>query len=246
MGTANHVKTKLTDGARVAGIWSIIPSPMVCEIQAAAGLDFLILDMEHGPFDMAVLGEAIRATAGYACSPLVRIPCIDPPLIQRVLDLGAHGIVAPQVRTAKDARKLVSCCRFAPDGLRGYNPFTRSGGFAADPTSPYLDNNFPLVALIIENLEAVQNLPEILQVEGIDVLYLGTYDMSCCLGVQGCMEHSLVTDFANSATNLIHAAGRTVGKMVERMPAALDPADAQFLVLKPDTYLLHQAISSRL
>ncbi len=246
MGTVNHVKTKLMNGSRVAGIWSIIPSPMVCEIQAAAGLDFLILDMEHGPFDMAVLAEAIRATAGYACSPLVRVPSIDPPLIQKILDLGAHGIVAPQVRTAEDARKLVACCRFAPNGLRGYNPFTRSGGFAADHANAYLGKEFPLVVLIIENLEAYKKLPGILQVEGIDVLYLGTYDMSCCLGVQGSMEHALVLDFVKSATSLIHGSGRMVGKMVDRMPAVFDPSEARFLVLKPDTFLLHQAVASRL
>lgn len=238
----NFLKQKLSQGEGAVGIWSIIPSAMVCEIVASAGLDFMIIDMEHGSFDFGTMAEAVRAIAANNCSPLVRIPFIEQTMIQRVLDAGAHGIVAPQVKTKKDAEHLVQCCRFPPDGIRGFNPFTRAGKFVADARSPMLDNDFPLVCVIIENLEAYSNLNDILAVDGVDVLYLGIYDMSCAYGIRGDMENQKIQDFVRDASRRITAAGRVVGKMVQKEEKCSDKDSSRFMVLKPDTCMLKNAI----
>jgi 4-hydroxy-2-oxoheptanedioate aldolase len=242
----NFVKEKLARGESVVGIWSIIPSAMVCEIVASSGLDFMILDMEHGCFDLGTMSEAIRSIVDYECSPIVRVPFIEQTLIQRVLDAGAHGIVAPQVKSVADAQKLVDCCRFAPKGIRGFNPYTRAGNFTADNKSLYLDNDFPLVSIIIENLDAYSSLGEILRVDGIDVFYLGVYDMTCAFGVRGELNHPKVETFVMDASKQISKAGKVVGKMIDRVEHEKIEAGPQFLVLQPDTFQLKKAIQNRL
>jgi 2-keto-3-deoxy-L-rhamnonate aldolase RhmA len=242
----NFVKEKLAKGESVVGIWSIIPSAMVCEIVASSGLDFMILDMEHGSFDLGTLTEAIRSIVDYKCSPLVRVPFIEQTLIQRVLDAGAHGIIAPQVKSADDARKLVECCHFSPDGIRGFNPYTRAGNFIADNKSLYLDDDFPLLTIIVENLDAYSNLSDILRVEGVDVFYLGIYDMSCAFNVRGELSHPKVERFVEDASRQIVDAGKTVGKMIDKVAHEGSGTPPQFLVLQPDTFQLKKAIQSRL
>jgi len=243
----NNAKEKLDRRESVTGIWSIIPSPTVSEILASAKLDFIILDMEHGPFDMSIMAECIRASAGTNCSPLVRIPYVEPSIIQRVLDMGAHGIVAPQIRTKADAEHLVSCCRFSPSGIRGYNPYTRAGDFLSNHSSPYLAERFPLITVIIENSEAYQNLDDLLGVEGIDAYYLGIYDMSCAFGTRGDLTSSKMNAFVADASARISTAGKVIGKMVDRRPVPGDADDATyFYVLQPDTYQLKKSILDRL
>jgi 4-hydroxy-2-oxoheptanedioate aldolase len=243
----NHVKDKIRRGKSVTGIWSIIPSPMVSEIIATSGLDFMILDMEHGAFDMTVLAECIRSAAGTECSPIVRVPYVEPTLIQRVLDAGAHGIIAPQVRSRDDAEFLVSCCRFSPNGLRGYNPFTRAGNFLSDHKSTYLENGFPFISLIIENLDAYKDLDGLLEVKDIDAYYLGIYDMSCAFGSRGDLESSSIKHFVAESSARISAAGKAIGRMIDRRPPVEADGDATFFyVMQPDAFLIKQAIISRL
>lgn len=242
----NFVKEKMLRKESVVGIWSIIPSAMISEITASAGLDFMILDMEHGGFDIGTLAESIRSILDYNCSPIVRVPFIEQTLIQKVLDLGAHGIIAPQVKTVEDAKKLVQCTRFAPDGLRGFNPYTRSGNFVGDNNSLYLAKNFPLLSIIIENLEAFDNLSKILDVEGIDVFYLGIYDMTCAYGVRGELNHPMVQKFIVDASKKIIDAGKIVGKMIDKVGKNKAESLPEFLVLQPDTFQLKNAIQNRL
>ncbi len=242
----NFVKEKILRRETVVGIWSIIPSAMVSEITASTGLDFMILDMEHGGFDIGTLAESIRSISDYNCSPLVRVPFIEQTLIQRVLDLGAHGIIAPQIKTAEDAMKLVRCSQFAPDGIRGFNPYTRSGNYIADDSSLYLDKEFPLLSIIIENIEAMNDLDEILEVDGIDVFYLGIYDMTCAFGVRGVVTHPLVEKFIVDATKQIVDAGKVVGKMINKVVLNEIDNPPEFLVLQPDTFQLKNTIQNRL
>lgn len=242
----NFTKEKIERGESAVGIWSIIPSATVCEIVASAGLDFIILDMEHGCFDLGTLAEAIRSIADYECSPIVRVPFIEQTIIQRVLDAGAHGIIAPQVKSVADAEKLVDCCHFSPKGIRGFNPYTRAGNFIADNKSLYFDSGFPLLSIIIENLDAYSNLEEILHVDGIDVLYLGVYDMSCAFGVRGELDHPKVGEFIKDASKQITSAGKVVGKMIEKVDHERAQDVPQFLVLQPDTFQLKKAIQDRL
>ncbi len=241
----NFVKNLLISKNKVVGIWNLIPSPHVVEIIASTGIDFQILDIEHGPFDVESVLSSIQAMGNYSCSPIVRIPFIEQTLIQRLLDCGSHGILAPQIRTKNDAEKLVSYCTYAPDGLRGFNPFTRSGNYVGEADSIYNKMNFPLLIGIIENKDALDNIDAILEVSGIDVWYIGIYDLSCALGLKGQLGHPRVLEIFDFCENKIREHGKIPGKMIDDMFQENDDS-SNFLVLKPDTYQLISSIKSKI
>lgn len=241
----NPLKEKLATGDSVLGIWTIINSPIVVEILGSAGLDFQILDMEHGVFDLASLDACVRACEGAGCSPIVRVPGIDTS-IQSALDLGAHGIIVPQVDSYEAARRAVGMTKFPPAGTRGYNPFTRAGRYGGEigSISRKINNTFGLSALIIENLGAMQDLDSILAIPDLDLVYLGVYDMSAALGCMGDMRDSRVVDFVESSIARIRAAGKAAGVMAKTAEEIRYYTDlgANFLVYGVDTHLVHRAI----
>ena len=241
----NRCKEKLLLGETVVGIWSIIPSAMVTEILASAGLDFIILDMEHGAFDTIAVADSIRAIPEQYCTPLVRVPKIDPQLIQRVLDMGAQGIVAPHIRTKEDVIDFVSTAILYPEGKRGFNPFTKCGEYLGKAQTRYYRNDFPLLIGIIENLEAYKNLDDILAVKGVDAWYLGVYDLSCAVGYPGQLDHPEVIEIMNDIKLRILRAGLKVGCMIDRCFSG-QSREETFLVLKPDTYQLKSTIKQLL
>ena len=121
------LRAKLAAGRTLAGIWSVIPSAPLVGTLAASGFDFVILDAEHGGYDFGSLDAAITACEDGGASPLVRSPGADAFFIQRALDLGADGVVVPQVADEAAAARAVAMMHYAPLGTRGYNPFTRGG-----------------------------------------------------------------------------------------------------------------------
>lgn len=167
------------------GIWRIMPDPVITEMLAQSGLDFQILDCEHGGYDYSSLLVDILACQANACLPLVRVSGTSKVEIQRCLDMGAKGIVFPQLQTVGDFSEAASMMDYAPAGCRGYNPFVRSGGYGFGNGH----GQRPLFVPIIETLSAVEQIDEILQIERIDVVYLGTYDLSAKLGHPGEMQH---------------------------------------------------------
>ncbi len=248
MQQKNFVKDKLTAGTPVLGVWSIINSAIVTEIMATAGLDFQILDLEHGAFDVPSLDASIRACEAAGCSPFVRVAGLHPTSIQTALDLGAHGIVVPQVQGAADAARAVEAAKFAPEGTRGYNPFTRAGAYLGGigDTPPKLRNDFALTAVILENRRSYDELDQILAIGGLDMIYLGTYDMSVVLGCMGEMNNPKLLEFVESSTRRIKQAGKFVGLMVgsrEQIDRYLGLGADVFLYMV-DTFLLSNAVHS--
>jgi 4-hydroxy-2-oxoheptanedioate aldolase len=244
--SANPLKVKLQAGQPVFGVWSILNAPAVTEIFATAGLDFQILDMEHGVYDLASLDAGVRACEGAGCAPLVRVPSVNPSAIQSCLDMGAYGVVVPQVTGEEEARRAIEASKFPPLGTRGFNPFTRAGNYGADIGGPSrkFDNGFGLTMVIIENLAAFQELDRILAIPDLDVIYLGVYDMSAALGCMGDMAHPAVRDFVENATIRAVKAGKAVGVM------ACTPKDieyylglgARFIVYGVDSHVIYKAV----
>ncbi len=223
------------------GTWSIIANATIVEIMCMAGLDFVILDLEHGVYDFGTLENAIRSAQGAGAAALVRVPDLTPATFQRVLDLGAQGVVVPQVRSAEDAADAVRCARWYPDGGRGYNPFTRASKYAAPPTVSGSDliSGLPAVAVIIENIEAYEDLGEICATPGLDVIYLGIYDMSLALGCDGDTQHPKVRAFVETAAAQVRSAGKTLGMMVR------DDVSAEF-ALKLGASMLVWSVDSHM
>lgn len=243
--TENSLKLRLKNDQPVVGTWSIISSPIVVEILALSGFDFLILDMEHGIYDQTALDACIRACEAAGCVPIVRVPGINPSAAQWALDMGAHGVVVPQVGNAASATMAVEMTKFAPDGTRGYNPFTRVAGYAAPDSNQAgkLRNDFGLTSVIVENQTALNELDAILAIKHLDMVYVGLYDLSIALGYEGDTKHPMVCQVVDQTVARVRAAGKVAGLMVrskEDVTKAIK-LGARFLVYSVDTSILREA-----
>jgi 4-hydroxy-2-oxoheptanedioate aldolase len=168
------------------GVLTVIPSAAVTQACAAAGADFVLIDREHGPIGPETMHATIAATAGTNCAPLVRVPSIDEAQSKAALDAGAEGIVFPLVRTAEDATRCVSYLTYPPAGLRGFGPFVAHSRYHTS-LFDYAGSVGPEIAcgVLLETVEAVENIDEILRVPGIDFVVPAQFDLSTALGVSG-------------------------------------------------------------
>ncbi|MDP3372042.1 MAG: aldolase/citrate lyase family protein [Candidatus Paracaedibacteraceae bacterium] len=243
--TENKLKIKLKDDQPVVGTWSIISSPIVVEILALSGFDFLILDMEHGIYDQTALDACIRACEAAGCAPIVRVPGINPSAVQWALDMGAHGIVVPQVGNAASARLAIEMTKFAPDGVRGYNPFTRVAGYSAPNSNQIgkLRNDFGLSSVIVENQTALNELDAILAIDDLDMVYIGVYDLSIALGYEGNTKNPELCQLVDQTIVRVKSSGKTAGLMVRSKEdvASATKLGARFMVYSVDTAILSEA-----
>ena len=176
------------------GTWLQTPSPEVVEILGWSGWDFLILDMEHGPYGPESLPHLIRAAELGGTTPFVRVPLSAPDQVGKALDLGAAGIVSPGVTSAAEGAGAVRLTRYPPRGNRGSIPSSRQLHYSAVPfaTLTAEDAPQPLIVLQVEARLATQDLGSILAIDGLVVVFIGPYDLSTSLGLPGQFEHPKV------------------------------------------------------
>ena len=174
---SNTVREKVRNGQPTLGCFLGLGSPAIAELLAHAGCEWLLIEMEHNGLDMAEVEHMLRAMNGSETIPLVRIPSADPVFIQRALDIGAMGITVPMVRTAAEAQAIVRASRYPPEGSRSFGPL-RASQYTVN-YEEYFEraNDNVLITLIVETAEAVENLEEIAAVPGIDVLFIGDFDL---------------------------------------------------------------------
>jgi 4-hydroxy-2-oxoheptanedioate aldolase len=241
----NKLKLKLKNNEAVIGIWSIISSPIIVEILALSGFDFLILDMEHGVYDQTALDLCIRSCEAAGCSPIVRVPGINPSATQWALDLGSHGVIVPQISNLESAETAVGMTKFSPIGTRGYNPFTRFANYAApdDNHSGKLRNDFGLTSLIVETRAALDDLDKILAIEHLDMVYVGVYDLSIGMGFEGNTKHPDIIEIVEKTVKKIISAGKVAGMMVRNKKDVVNASKlgANFLVYSVDSLMLREA-----
>ena len=179
----NWVRERLKKGQGTIGCLVGLGSPTVVEMLAHAGFDWLVIESEHNALDSAEIQNMLMAMNGTEAIPLVRIPSSNPVFIQRALDMGALGILAPLVKNAAEAAAIVSATRFPPLGTRSVGAL-RASKYTLD-NEDYFNraNDNILVALILERKEAVENLEEICRVPGIDALFFGSWDLCLSYGL---------------------------------------------------------------
>lgn len=175
----NLLKEKLKSGKIVTGTFVGLGHPDVTEMLSRMGFDWLLLDAEHGPLSLETMQIMMQAMNGTKCTPIVRPPWNDFVIIKRVLDIGAQGVLIPWVNSKEEAELAVKACKYPPEGIRGWGP-RRAALF--DPDYWKTANNEILISVQIETGKALQNLDEILSVEGVDACYIGPYDLSNNLG----------------------------------------------------------------
>ncbi len=241
------LRERFARGETLTGIIDFIGAPMVIEIIARAGIDFVIIDMEHSPLDLDRLAHLIRAADAAGSAPLVRVPDVEPGLIKRVLNLGAAGIVIPHGTRAR-CEALVRAARYAPDGERGACPVVRATGYWPDDWNAYAAkaNREVMLLPLIEDASAVDEIEMIAALPGVDGLFVGPYDLAVALGAPGTdFEHPAMSATLERASKACRAHGKalvtTIGDRQER-DYTRRLATLQGLVFATDALVLLQAL----
>jgi 2-dehydro-3-deoxyglucarate aldolase len=181
------IRKVLRDGSVVIGSWINTASPIVAELMAACGFDFLTVDAEHSATNLAqvqILFQGIRS-GNPDCAPLVRLPDNDYASTKRYLDAGAVGVIAPLINSAAQAQELVRAVKYPPHGARGVG-FCRANMYGMHFEEAVTSaNEQTLVCVQIEHMDGVQQINEILSVSGVDAVFVGPYDLSASMGITG-------------------------------------------------------------
>jgi len=199
---------------------------------AACGLDFVLFDMEHGRCDIALLAEMIASCRGNAIVPLARVPDVNFSPLSRVLDLGARGVMVPRVETRQQAEDIVSQLRYAPAGRRGValgiaHDLYRAG----DPSFFAQANEETLVILLLETEKAFENLEEIVSVPGVDVAWMGHYDLTVSMGIPAQFTHPRFLGAMDALVAACRKHGVAPGFLPPTPESALHWIDKGFRVL---------------
>ena len=213
----NKLIEKLQNGNPVIGIWNTLASPLVTEVFAQSGIDFQIIDLEHGPFVIDQVHLHVSACENSStCTPLVRVPMNSDWMTLQALDQGAHGIVMPHIDSLQAAKNLVNVSKYYPLGSRGFTPFSKAGGFTNANTYLYIDRALheTINIVIIESKSGLDNLEQITLVENIDIVYFGAYDLSQSLGYPGEVNHPEVKKAIQKGVEQVNRAGKYAGGFV--------------------------------
>ena len=203
-------KSQLADGEKLFGTMVTLPTPATAEILADAGFDWLFIDGEHGPLETSEVLSILQAVSDkVAC--IVRVPKADEVPIKKVLDLGAAGVVVPQVNTAEQATDVARYAKYAPTGTRGVG-LARAHGYGMK-FNEYIElaNDQTVVIVQAEHALAVENIESIVKVPDIDAVLIGPYDLSASLGKMGQIDDPVVTSAIDRVTTVCRDAGMPLG-----------------------------------
>ena len=208
----NNVTTKMANGEKAYGLNLSFPSTALIELGGQVGFDFVTFDGEHGPFTVDMLDDLCRVADMAGLTPMARVPDIEHPTILRFLDRGIMGITGPHITDADRARKLADACRYVPEGKRSFGS-GRGAHFGDVESLPDYMRNFNDNVLVIAQLEDVQsleNIAEILAVDGVDLYASGAQDIAQSMGLPGQPNHPRVREFEAAVRDAVHAAGKNM------------------------------------
>ena len=206
----NTTKAKLNHGEVAFGAIITRYAPDMVEIFGALGYDFVMIDCEHGPADLDQVEHMVRAAESFGITPIARIPDHHPQTVLRYLDRGLQGIIVPHVNTGEEAAGIAEAARYYPDGKRGMGGGRAQDygiGVSRDEATAWI-NSQVLVIPMVEDIEAVGNLDDILQVPGADVLHVAASDLGQSMGNPGVAE---VRRVMSEVIPRVRAGGKSVG-----------------------------------
>jgi 4-hydroxy-2-oxoheptanedioate aldolase len=196
--TAAELRSRWAAGRPAHGVWSLLPGAVTAELLARTGPDYVVLDLQHGALAEADLPGVTAAVTAAGAVPLVRTRSAHFADVGRPLDLGAHGVLVPNVRGADHVREVVAACRYAPAGTRSAGRL--SGG-----------SDEPLVMIVLETAEALADLDAVLAVDGLDGVYVGPTDLGLSLGRAAPDDRDHMQEVISSVITRAIAAGVPVG-----------------------------------
>jgi 2-keto-3-deoxy-L-rhamnonate aldolase RhmA len=237
---AKALRASLARGEACFGAQLGLIDPSVAEIFAQAGYDWLVLDAEHGPHTPATITSAIQATAGTRAAVLARPRRLDPDDIRLFLDIGAAGILCPQISSAESARMFVEACRYPPLGRRGFGP-RRAAGFGRSAQRYFDEANASVLCLaIVESIAGVDAIDEIVASDGLDGVVIGPVDLSIDLGHFREFDHPSFIGSVDRVRNACLRQGLAVGTgcySVSHAKESVAAGDQLLLVTNDDSLL---------
>jgi 4-hydroxy-2-oxoheptanedioate aldolase len=206
----NPLKRRLQDGETLVGCFQRIAAPDVTELCAAAGFDFVVVDLEHALISESRVADLVRAAEASGILALVRVPSHEPAPIGRLLEVGAAGIHVPQVGSAGEAEAAVHATLFAPNGMRGLATARQAGYGARMSLAEYVaaSETWPLVVVQVESRSGLASVEAIARVPGVDVVFIGLTDLSQDLGVPGDYDHPALRDAVDRALETLRGCGK--------------------------------------
>ena len=209
------LKERLKAHETVFGMFYKLNSPIVTEMIGWAGMDFIVIDCEHGSIGYESVENIVRCAEGVGLSAVVRVASDSEEHILHALDAGAEGVQIPDMKTVEQFRKSVAACKYYPLGTRGLSRGTRSSkyGFWNENEKPYVEaaNEQSLVVVHIENKEMAEKIDEICQIPDIDVVFVGPADMSQSLGIPGKSRDPRVVELACKVIETAEKYGKAGG-----------------------------------
>lgn len=217
-----NFKQKIGEGKSVFGPFMKTSDPAFVEASGYAGFDFVILDMEHGPNSLESMQNLIRAACLSGTLPVIRTRDRQAESISQALDIGALGVQVPQVTSAIEIKEIVKAAKFSPLGERGVCRFVRAANYSAIPGKDYFAKaNKALVIVQIEGREALKHLDAMLSEKGVDIFFIGPYDLSQSLGVPGEINHPKVLNAVSDMIKKSKEYSCSVGLFTDTMESAI-------------------------
>ena len=246
----NNFKKAIAEGRTQYGLWVSLLGPLGTEICAAAGFDWLLLDGEHTPNDPMNLLQQAQVISAYPRTSIVaRIPMghgyVGQALIKQYLDVGIQTLLVPMVETADQARELVRCMRYPPEGIRGMAA-TRASGWGRNPNYAKEANREVCLLVQAETRRGIENLDEIAAVEGVDGVFIGPSDLSAAFGHVGDPWHPEMQELIADSFRRIRAAGKAVGILTldETLAQKHVAMGAAFIAVGTDSNLMVKSTSA--
>ncbi len=247
----NPVRSRLKAGETAYGMFAVeFFTPGLCQIAANAGAEFVLFDMEHGGVGIDTLKAQFAFARGTGIVPLARVPALHYHLVATVLDAGAMGIMVPMIETRDQAEQLAAWCRYRPQGRRGIGFGSGHDDYQRGDVLPRMQaaNERTLVIALVESALGIDNIEEIASVEGIDICWLGHYDLTDSMGMPGAFDRP---EFAEAVQRLSTACannGKAAGFLATSVEMAREWRQKGFrcLAYGTDAGMLQGALSAAL
>jgi 4-hydroxy-2-oxoheptanedioate aldolase len=240
------LKQKLKKGDQVIGTWCLLPSPSVVNVLAKAGLDFVLIDMEHGPTSFETAQQMILAAEAEGAESVVRVDSNNESSVLKALDIGTSGVIIPHIETVEDRIKAMSYAKYPPLGIRGFSPYPRAGSYTSRKDHISVENANTFTGIITEGLSAMNSFDAIIDDINLDLIYIGAYDLSVALGVPGDVKNVKVMKLLEECTAKIRSKGKAAGALFHTAEELkyFKSIGVQFLCYRVDANVLFDSFHS--
>lgn len=238
----NKIKNEI-----MVGTFLKITDPAIVEIAGYAGFDFVIIDMEHGPISLENCQNMIRAAEKVGLIPIVRVAENNEKKILQVLDIGSYGVEVPDINTKEQAEALVRFAYYSPKGERGVCKFVRAAQYTNIKQEKHFEKSNNIITIAhIEGEEGIRNLEGILEVEGLDIIFIGPYDLSQSMGIPGQTNDPVLINQMEEITEKCKQKNKVVGTFVEspEMAKKWVSAGVQYIAYSVDVGMIYQKFVS--